>query len=135
MKPAFVRYVRVSQQKRDAAGKKLCLVCESPLPKRRLSYCSDECFYRNTPRLMRSLVRRRDKGICAQCGSDTKCEGSWEMDHVIPIAEGGGLCGVEGYRTLCIPCHKTVTAELATRLAQTRQDAKRPLLAEMKAAV
>jgi 5-methylcytosine-specific restriction protein A len=39
----------------------------------------------------------------------------WEADHVIPVIEGGGLCGLEGYRTLCIPCHKKETRQLARR--------------------
>lgn len=41
----------------------------------------------------------------------------WEADHVVPVVEGGGGCGLEGYRTLCRPCHVRVTAELRTRLA------------------
>lgn len=59
----------------------------------------------------------------------------WDADHIVPVVEGGGGCGLDGYRTLCLWCHKTVTAELAQRLAQNRQDAKRPLLSEMKAVV
>ena len=27
----------------------------------------------------------------------------WEADHVAPVVEGGGCCGLENYRTLCIP--------------------------------
>lgn len=41
----------------------------------------------------------------------------WEADHVVPVAEGGGGCGLQGYRTLCRPCHVRVTAELRARLA------------------
>lgn len=118
-----VRYVRKSQQKRGADGKKLCLVCEGALPARRSSYCSDECMVRNLPGFMRDLVRERDKGVCANCGADALYCG-WEMDHIVPVIEGGGLCGLDGYRTLCIPCHKQATAELAQRLAQSRRNAK-----------
>ncbi len=25
----------------------------------------------------------------------------WEMDHVVPVAEGGGSCGLDNLRTLC----------------------------------
>jgi 5-methylcytosine-specific restriction protein A len=39
----------------------------------------------------------------------------WQADHILPVCEGGGLCGVEGFRTLCIPCHKQATRELAGR--------------------
>jgi 5-methylcytosine-specific restriction endonuclease McrA len=50
----------------------------------------------------------------------------WDADHIVPVVEGGGECGLEGYRTLCVPCHKEVTRELRARLAKarrTRQDA------------
>ncbi len=42
----------------------------------------------------------------------------WQADHVVAVVEGGGLCGLENYRTLCTPCHKKATADLAARLAE-----------------
>lgn len=42
----------------------------------------------------------------------------WEADHVIPVCEGGGVCGLENYRTLCLRCHKAESTELARRRAQ-----------------
>lgn len=39
----------------------------------------------------------------------------WEWDHIVPVIEGGGLCGRDGYRCLCIRCHKAETAKLAAR--------------------
>lgn len=41
----------------------------------------------------------------------------WELDHVLPVCEGGGLCGPEGLRVLCVPCHRRATAALRKRLA------------------
>lgn len=35
----------------------------------------------------------------------------WEMDHIKAVHEGGGCCGLENLRTLCVPCHKQVTAD------------------------
>lgn len=35
--------------------------------------------------------------------------GLWDADHIIPVKNGGGLCGLENIRTLCIPCHKKIT--------------------------
>ncbi len=35
--------------------------------------------------------------------------GLWDADHIIPVKDGGGLCGLENMRTLCIKCHKNVT--------------------------
>jgi len=40
----------------------------------------------------------------------------WEAHHRIPVAEGGADCGLEGYETLCLACHRRATAELAKRL-------------------
>lgn len=44
----------------------------------------------------------------------------WDADHIIPVCEGGGECDLSNYRTLCHPCHKRVTAELARRRASAR---------------
>ncbi len=40
----------------------------------------------------------------------------WEADHVKPVVEGGGMCGLDNLRTLCKPCHKKATADLRARL-------------------
>ena len=50
----------------------------------------------------------------------------WDADHIVPVTEGGGECGLENLRTLCIPCHKIETATLARRRATKRHHA-RPL--------
>jgi 5-methylcytosine-specific restriction endonuclease McrA len=42
---------------------------------------------------------------------------TWEADHIVPVIEGGGQCGLDNMRTLCLRCHKRVTAELRARLA------------------
>lgn len=52
----------------------------------------------------------------------------WEADHIVPVVEGGGGCGPEGYRTLCLPCHRIETAKLAARRAEKRRAAKQPTL-------
>lgn len=70
--------------------------------------------------------RRMDRfaklhGVIPQCSAFARwiasrgLTGYWEADHVLPVCEGGGLCGPEGYRVLCIPCHRAATAELAAR--------------------
>ena len=45
----------------------------------------------------------------------------WDCDHIKPVIEGGGECGLENLRTLCKPCHKQVTKELRGRLAKARR--------------
>lgn len=45
----------------------------------------------------------------------------WEADHIKPVKEGGGACGLDNLRTLCVPCHKRVSALGARRRAIERQ--------------
>lgn len=45
-------------------------------------------------------------------------QSGWDADHIIPVVEGGGGCGIDGMRTLCHPCHKDQTAALAARRAR-----------------
>ena len=35
--------------------------------------------------------------------------GLWDADHILPVSKGGGCCGLDNLRTLCIPCHKNIT--------------------------
>jgi 5-methylcytosine-specific restriction endonuclease McrA len=66
------------------------------------------CDELELPRSYRSLTRRL-----------------WEADHIIPVAEGGGSCGLENLRTLCWRCHRRVTAALRKRLAAKKRDSPR----------
>lgn len=50
----------------------------------------------------------------------TKKRSLWAADHILPVVEGGGECGLENMRTLCLWCHKKVTAELKIRLGQKK---------------
>jgi 5-methylcytosine-specific restriction endonuclease McrA len=45
----------------------------------------------------------------------------WEADHIVPVIEGGGCCGLEGFRTLCWRCHAAETKALAGRRAKQRR--------------
>ena len=49
----------------------------------------------------------------------------WQADHIVPVVEGGGVCGLENYRTLCLRCHKADTAELARRIAVRKREGGR----------
>lgn len=45
----------------------------------------------------------------------------WDADHIVPVIKGGGACGLENYRTLCVPCHRAETARLAAARASERR--------------
>jgi 5-methylcytosine-specific restriction protein A len=132
-------------KRKDAEGYWLCRWCGCRLVAvRRTSFCSTQC--RDEVRIrcgfgVRSMVRRRDKGVCAKCGRDTNAirrqltrtrnqegwkavysltealgipkdrafKSLWDADHIVPVREGGGTCGIEGYQTLCVWCHAEKT--------------------------
>ena len=51
----------------------------------------------------------------------------WEADHVVEVVRDGDSC-LENMQTLCVPCHKAKTKQLAGDRARERRDAKRNLL-------
>ncbi|CAM9153911.1 unnamed protein product [Discosporangium mesarthrocarpum] len=55
------------------------------------------------------------------------CAGNaWNADHVVAVFEGGGECGVDNLRTLCVLCHADVTK----RQSRERADAALHRLSE-----
>ncbi len=111
-------------------------------------YCVHQFRLRSDPGYLRDQVFARDKGICALCQTDTmaayaalkRTRGSkrttelemwglrfigsrrslWDADHILPVVEGGGQCALDNLRTLCLLCHREVTAELRLRLRLRR---------------
>lgn len=107
----------------------------------------------NKPSFARQRFRLADSGICQLCGVDCEKqkrifrasgEGAvvlrklWELginarfkrhffeiDHILPIVEGGALCDWDNLRTLCLVCHHRVTAELKARMAKEKRRAKK----------
>ncbi len=106
-------------------------------------FCVHEWRLRTDPGYLRDAVLARDKGICARCTVDTLAayrrlrrtrgprraellavwglrrlgrKSLWDADHILPVAEGGGECDLTNLRTLCLHCHRVVTAQLRERL-------------------
>lgn len=48
----------------------------------------------------------------------------WEADHIVPVCEGGGACGLENLRTLCVPCHREATRSLNRNRSRKRRRKK-----------
>jgi len=137
---------------RGSNGGRLCTWCRKECEGRRRLWCSQECVDAYLAQAhqggFRRAVERRDHGVCARCERDTEAirrwileqrrkgirfgfgfppEACWEADHVVPLAEGGAH-SLENARTLCRPCHVTVTAELRARLALARRERIQPSL-------
>lgn len=137
--------------KKGPLGRNLCRFCSVEVKPPRITFCSGEmtlysrrkingiwtrvvcrqgfgCVHqyliRSRSRYARDAVFDRDGGKCAHCGIQHGRKGPWQADHIVPVVEGGGLCGLENLRTLCTGCHKTVTAELRTRLKNERNRIK-----------
>lgn len=50
--------------------------------------------------------------------------GRWrEVDHILPVCNGGGLCTLDNLRLLCGVCHHEHTKQLAAQNAKARKDA------------
>ena len=116
-----------------------CRWCGLEVPKGRLTFCGDGCVHewklRTNPGYLREQVFARDGGVCALCRVDTEAlrknkrkldykarkqfekdwggrRNLWDADHIVPVCAGGGECDLSNMRTLCLQCHKKVTAEL-----------------------
>lgn len=58
--------------------------------------------------------------VAARCLTGDRASRSvlWEADHERAVAEGGGLCGLENMRTLCVLCHAGASKKQAGRRAR-----------------
>lgn len=94
------RYMRDCVYKRDKGICKICGIDTKNLAKTALSLFGEvrEQFLKdNSISLKRKIWIRKHGG------------GLWDADHILPVKDGGGMCGLENIRTLCIKCHKLVT--------------------------
>lgn len=122
---------------RNAAGEPICRWCRTVVRPPRRTFCSDPCVHewrvRTDLTYVREQVFARDQGTCQLCRTELRsaerrwrrqqppphdrtarrrwrhARPRWEADHVIPVADGGGDCGLENYRLLCRTCHVSVT--------------------------
>jgi 5-methylcytosine-specific restriction protein A len=118
-------------------------------------FCVHQWKLRTDPGYLRDQVFARDRGRCAICAIDTVAAFSdlkrargvhklkllerwglkklarrslWDADHIIPVVEGGGECDLDNLRTLCLPCHRRVTASLRLRLNTLLVASNRPIV-------
>lgn len=83
---------------------------------------------------LRILLSRLNGDKCACCDTSPHLdrpykpcnyEGGYglEIDHIIEVNEGGGLCWIDNLQLLCKKCHKAKTAEYAAARAAKRKHA------------
>jgi len=48
----------------------------------------------------------------------------WDIDHIVPVVEGGGACDLSNLQTVCLRCHAKLTADLAAKRAAARRASK-----------
>lgn len=100
------RYIRDCTYKRDKGICSICNLDTKDIAKKALSLFGDErnnYLKENNISLKRKIWMKKHGG------------GLWDADHIVPVKEGGGQCGLDNIRTLCIPCHKKVTKELISK--------------------
>ncbi len=139
--------VEMFPYRQSADGCPLCVICGMELRRkdglhRRADarYCSKACredaqVRSGNTAVIRGLLLERDKGICSSCALECVAhriafarpglragEHTWQAHHILSVVDGGGGCGIEGYATLCLRCHKRASAELAARRARPSND-------------
>ena len=102
------------------AGGYFCIFCGHAVPKRtKLKwYCDKKCLddFNVRTGFFKYKIWDRDKKTCTICRKP-----GTEIDHIIPVVEGGGCCGLDNLRTLCTQCHREET----NKLMQRRREAKK----------
>jgi 5-methylcytosine-specific restriction protein A len=96
------RYIRDCLYKRDNGICSICNIDTKEIAKKALSLHGDDKVKYLTEMkigIKRKIWKRKHGG------------GLWDADHIVPVKDGGGQCGMDNLRTLCIKCHKNVTKD------------------------
>lgn len=104
-------------------NQKLCRCgCNLPLPSRKRSWYNQDhqqvavtrfFVMKGDVQVIRRELSKRDNQVCSKCNNSLEKDPTfeWQADHIIEVRHGGGGCELEGYQTLCVPCHKVKTKE------------------------
>lgn len=76
-------------------------------------------FQWHSPRVQAAIKKRIDRIVAD--GWSLLRTSWWQADHIVPVVEGGGQCGIANLRTLCERCHRRATAALRKRLKQLKE--------------
>ncbi|NBQ67324.1 MAG: HNH endonuclease [Nitrosomonadaceae bacterium] len=125
--------------------------CQPPRRTFASDNCVHNYLLRTSNSYLRRCVRSRDKGICVECkldciklrrqlraalkaGDQTVVaalkqqyprlkpnRSYWEADHIVEVVNGGGCCGLENLRTVCVECHLKKTIALNKQLRKQKK--------------
>lgn len=100
----------------------ICWWCAGPVAPPGYAWCSSTCIdeaSQRHPSTIRHRALARDAGKpCATCGGEKK---NVEVDHIVPIVEGGHPWSLDNLRCICERCHRFETRCLAARRAAERR--------------
>ncbi|MER8266520.1 HNH endonuclease [Streptomyces griseus] len=85
-------------------------------------------------RKLKRLTHNRDHGCCHMCGAETPDPEQYDetdpttwphdLDHIIPIFEGGSATSLDNLGLACQTCHETKSKAEALRANQRRRTAR-----------
>jgi 5-methylcytosine-specific restriction protein A len=112
-------YARQQVYARDRAVCALCSIDTKKVAAQARKIAREHGVEAQKSFLMEHGVPKNKKVRVAKFGG-----GLFEVDHVTPCIEGGGLADLNNLRTLCYKCHRMQTAALAGRRAAARRVAE-----------
>lgn len=78
---------------------------------------------------VRLRAKRRDGWACVKCGA----KGRIEVDHIVPLRDGGAPYELGNLQCLCVPCHSRKTRiEIGLGRDDPERDAWKNLLRDMQ---
>ena len=124
MAAAEVADLRRGRRLSDFPATGRCIECDADLSGRRkgTKYCNEDCrvkwYARHDYATLVWVILERDKHICQLCGYSQRSRAhrasqgyqGLEVDHIVPISDGGDVFDQDNCRTLCEDCHRKVTA-------------------------
>lgn len=117
-------YLRRCVFKRDRGVCALCLVDTEKLRKQVIKALREVSWYPRETRDERLVEYLDSIGVKVPGRIPDHRLSLWDADHIVPVVEGGGECDLSNMRTLCVWCHRRVTADLARRRASQSEQVR-----------
>ena len=99
-----ISYLRKSVFKRDNG---ICAICKTDCEQLKLK-CETVLNVEGKYQLF-IFLRNLGFPIGRINGFINRRQSFWDADHIVPVKDGGGGCGLDGMRTLCAACHYKIT--------------------------